>query len=193
MGENMLEKTMVVDGRDHLLGRLASIVSKELLSGQKVVVVRCELMCISGSLTRNRVKYAQFRRKRMNTNPRRGPFHFKSPSRMVWRTVRGMIPHKTSRGKQTLALLSTFEGVPPPFDKKKRMVVSAALRVLRLKPGRDFTVIGDLAHSIGWEHRDLIDKLEEKRKIESHVFYEKKKSKDALKRKAIVAAERDQS
>merc|ERR1712232_271413 len=188
-----LEKAIVVDGRDHLLGRLASIVAKELLSGQKVVIVRCESMCISGSLTRNRVKYAQFRRKRMNTNPRRGPFHFKSPSRMVWRTIRGMIPHKTSRGKQALALLSTFEGVPPPFDKKKRMVVSAALRVLRLKPGRDFTVIGDLAHSIGWKHRDLINKLEEKRKIESNVFYEKKKSKDALKRKAIAAADRDQS
>lgn len=45
----MLEKTIVIDGRDHLLGRLASIVAKELLAGQKVVIVRCEQMCISGS------------------------------------------------------------------------------------------------------------------------------------------------
>merc|ERR1712084_198852 len=91
----VVEKRIVIDAKGHLLGRLASIVAKELLSGQKVVIVRCELMCISGSLTRNRVKYAQFRRKRMNTNPRRGPFHFKCPARMVWRTIRGMIPHKT--------------------------------------------------------------------------------------------------
>jgi len=118
----------------------------------------------------------------MNTNPRRGPFHFKSPARMVWRTIRGMIPHKTSRGKQALALLSTFEGIPPPFDKKKRMVIPAALRVLRLKPGRDFTVIGDLAHSVGWKHKNLITKLEEKRKIESHVFYEKKRTKKMIMR-----------
>ena len=34
--------TVLVDGRTHMLGRLASIVAKELLSGQKVVVVRCE-------------------------------------------------------------------------------------------------------------------------------------------------------
>merc|ERR1712048_539713 len=148
--------------------------------GQKVVIVRCELMCISGSLTRNRVKYAQFRRKRMNTNPRRGPFHFKSPSRMVWRTIRGMIPHKTPRGQKALTLLSTFEGIPPPFDKKKRMVIPTALKVLRLKPGRDFTVIRDLAHSIGWKHKDLIAKLEEKRKVESQVFYQKKKSRNTL-------------
>jgi large subunit ribosomal protein L13Ae len=45
----MLEKTIVVDGRDHLLGRLCSIVAKELLAGQKVVIVRCDEVCISGS------------------------------------------------------------------------------------------------------------------------------------------------
>merc|ERR1712038_599583 len=55
---------------------------------------RCEQMVISGSLVRNRVKYAQFRRKRMNTNPGKGPYHFKSPARMVWRTIRGMVHQK---------------------------------------------------------------------------------------------------
>jgi large subunit ribosomal protein L13Ae len=40
----MFEKEIVVDGRGHLLGRLASIVAKELLAGQKVTVVRCELI-----------------------------------------------------------------------------------------------------------------------------------------------------
>jgi ribosomal protein L13 len=38
----MFEKEVVVDGRAHLFGRLASVVVKELLCGQKVVVVRCE-------------------------------------------------------------------------------------------------------------------------------------------------------
>jgi Ribosomal protein L13 len=45
----VLEKPIVVDGRGHLLGRLASIVAKQLLSGQKVTVVRCEEILISGS------------------------------------------------------------------------------------------------------------------------------------------------
>jgi large subunit ribosomal protein L13Ae len=45
----MLEKTLVIDGREHLLGRLASVVAKELLAGQKIVIVRCEQVCISGS------------------------------------------------------------------------------------------------------------------------------------------------
>lgn len=45
----MLEAPILIDGRDHLLGRLASIVAKELLAGQKVVIVRCDEVCISGS------------------------------------------------------------------------------------------------------------------------------------------------
>lgn len=32
--------------------------------------------------------------------------------------------------------MQVFEGIPPPYDKQKRMVVPGALRVLRLKPGR---------------------------------------------------------
>lgn len=48
----------------------------------------------------------------------------------------GMVPHKTERGKQALRRLKTYEGVPPPYDRRKRVVVPGALRVLCLKPGR---------------------------------------------------------
>ena len=45
----MMQKAIIVDGRAHMLGRLASIVAKELLAGQHVVVVRAEQIVISGS------------------------------------------------------------------------------------------------------------------------------------------------
>lgn len=47
----VFEKPVVVDCRGHLLGRLASLVAKELLQGQHVVAVRCEQLEISGSRT----------------------------------------------------------------------------------------------------------------------------------------------
>lgn len=184
----MLENTIIVDGRDHLLGRLASIVSKELLSGQKVVIVRCDEVVVSGSLVRNKVKYAQFRQKRMNTNPGKGPYHFKSPARMVWRTIRGMCHQKTARGQEALARLATFEGIPHPYDKKKRQVIPAALRVMRLKPGRDYTVLGELADAVGWKHYDLLKRLEEKRKVKAEAFFQKKKARTQLRDKAEKAA-----
>ena len=47
---------IVIDGKGHLLGRLASIIAKQVLSGQKIVVVRCEEINISGSFFRNKVR-----------------------------------------------------------------------------------------------------------------------------------------
>jgi large subunit ribosomal protein L13Ae len=123
----------------------------------------------------------------MNTNPHRGPFHFKSPAMMVWRTIRGMVHQKTARGQDALSRLSTFEGIPAPYDKMQRVVVPAALKVMRLKSNRDYTVVGELAHSVGWKHKELLVRLEAKRKEESKEFFNKKKEKEALKRKAIEA------
>ena len=124
----------------------------------------------------------------MNTNPSRGPFHFKSPALMVWRTIRGMVHQKTARGQEALTRLSTFEGIPAPYDKQQRVVVPAALRVMRLKDGRDYTVIGTLADSVGWKHKELLSRLEAKRKAESKEFFEAKKAKQALRKKAELEA-----
>jgi large subunit ribosomal protein L13Ae len=40
----MFEKEVVIDGRGHLVGRLASKVAKELLNGQRIVIVRTEAL-----------------------------------------------------------------------------------------------------------------------------------------------------
>jgi large subunit ribosomal protein L13Ae len=90
-GSGICAKRVVVDARHHMLGRLASIVAKELLNGQKVVLVRCEEICISGGLVRQKMKYMRFLRKRMNTKPSHGPIHFRAPAKIIWRTIRGYV------------------------------------------------------------------------------------------------------
>lgn len=67
-----------------------------------------------------------------------------------------MIPHKTARGAAALERLKVFEGIPPPYDKKKRVVVPQALRVLRLKPGRKYCTVGRLSHEVGWKYQDVV-------------------------------------
>ncbi|KER21689.1 hypothetical protein T265_10037 [Opisthorchis viverrini] len=169
------KKAIIIDGKDHLLGRLAAIVAKTLLNGQNVVVVRCEQINISGSFYRNKLKYLDFLRKRMSTNPSRGPYHFRAPAKIFWRTVRGMLPHKLYRGKEALDRLKVFEGIPPPYDKKKRMVVPSALRVMRLKQRRKFCVLSRLSHEVGWKYKNVIEKMENRRKAKSAVWYKKKR------------------
>ena len=113
-----------------------------------------------------------------------------------------MIPHKTARGAAAMERLKVFEGVPPPYDKKKRMVVPQALRVLRLKPGRKYCTVGRLSHEVGWKYQDvvarfvvallvfiyhlrrcstarrliIIYRLEERRKVKGAAYYERKKA-----------------
>merc|ERR1719491_2415859 len=66
------------------------------------------------------MKFSRFLRLRMNTKPSKGPIHFRSPARILWRTIRGMIPHKTKRGAAALERLKTFEGIPSEYVKIKR-------------------------------------------------------------------------
>merc|ERR1719486_1867583 len=150
----MFEKEIIIDGRNHLLGRLASIVAKELLNGQKVVVVRCEQILRSGSLFRNKLKRQEQMHHRCNTNPRRTATHWKSPSRILWKVTRGMTPHKTPRGTAAMSRLKVFEGIPFPYDQKKRMVIPQALKILRMKSHRNFCSMGDLASITGWTKQD---------------------------------------
>jgi large subunit ribosomal protein L13Ae len=141
------QKEVVIDARGHMLGRLATVVAKQLLNGQKITLVRCENINISGSLFRNQLKYKAFKRLTNNVQPSHGPFHYRAPSKMFFRVVRGMMPHKTARGAAALDRLTTYEGCPHPFDMKKKQVVPEALKVLRLKPHRKFCMLGDLLRS----------------------------------------------
>jgi large subunit ribosomal protein L13Ae len=49
-GSGVCAKRIVVDARHHMLGRLSSIIVKKLLNDQKVVIVRCEKICLSAGL-----------------------------------------------------------------------------------------------------------------------------------------------
>lgn len=129
-------------------------------------------------------------RKRCNTNPARGPFHLRSPSKMLWRSIRGMIPHKTVRGAIALARLKVFEGVPPPYDTVKRKVIPQALAVTKLRPSRTVTRLGRLSHEMGWKHQATVATLEAKRKLRAATFYKAKKERVALRAKAAAIVDK---
>ncbi|KAJ0561086.1 putative ribosomal protein L13 [Helianthus annuus] len=100
-----------------------------------------------------------------------------------------MIPHKTKRGAAALARLKVYEGVPTPYNRKKRMVIPDALKVLRLTAGHKYCLLGRLSSEVGWNHYETIKELENKRKEKAQVVYERKKQLNKLRAKADKAAE----
>uniref|UniRef100_A0A2K5SEA5 60S ribosomal protein L13a n=1 Tax=Cebus imitator TaxID=2715852 RepID=A0A2K5SEA5_CEBIM len=150
-------QVLVLDGRSHLLGHLEAIMAKQILLGRKVVL-----------------KYLAFLCKQTNTNPSQGPYHFQAPSCIFWRTV---------QGQATLDRLKVFDGIPLPYDKKKQMVIPAALKVVHLKPTRKFACLGQQAHEVGWKYQAVTAPLEEKRK-KAKIHYQKKKQPMRLQKQA---------
>lgn len=178
-------KPILVDGKGHLVGRLAAVVAKQLLSGEKITVVRCEQMNISGSFFRNKLFVLAYLRKKFVTNPKRGgPHHNRAPSKMFFKAVRGMIPHKTVRGAKALSRLRVYDGVPPELVPKKKMVVPHALKALRLRSRSKFCVLGELAAQTGWKKQDLLKELERKRRYRAVGWYKKKKASQKIDHQA---------
>ena len=105
---NMVSGSVIIDARNHMLGRVAWIIAKELLKGNKVVAVRSEEICISGGLVRQKMKYMRYLRKRMNTKPSHGPIHFHAPAKILWRTIRGFASHRINTTQSLSFFLSFF-------------------------------------------------------------------------------------
>jgi len=95
-----------------------------------------------------------------------------------------MLPHKSPRGAAALTKMKVFEGIPYPYDHKKRMVIPEALRVLRMKSYRNYCKLGDISSLAGWTKADVVDKLEAKRKVKSEKFHQLKSKKIAARAKA---------
>merc|ERR1711862_551011 len=104
---------------------------------------------------------------------------------MLWRVIRGMIPHKTARGAAALDRLTLHDGCPHPYDMKKKMVVPQALKILKIRPYRKFCVLGDLAVKAGWKNKDLLSRLEAKRRTRSAAFFKRKMA--VIKTKSVAA------
>lgn len=48
----------------------------------------------------------------MNTNPSKHFYHYRAPSKIFYRAIRGMIPHKTPRGGIALSRLEVRRSRP---------------------------------------------------------------------------------
>lgn len=179
----------MIDGKGHLMGRLASTIAKQALNGQEIIVVRCEEVSISGRRSRNRMNFQSYLRKRTNTNPKHGPNHFRAPSKIIEKAVRGMLPRKTKRGEAAMERVKYYEGIPPAYEKSKRMLIPSALAVTHLRPSAKKTRVGNLAAEMGWKYASLIRKLEAERKTESTAYWEKKKAATKLRQEATKKAD----
>jgi large subunit ribosomal protein L13 len=131
-----------------ILGRMASKVAKRLLNGEEVIIVNAEKSILSG---KKKSKVAEAKEFLEVGAPRRGPFHYRRPDRIVRKTVRGMLPFKQPKGKNALKRLRVFMGVPEEL-RDRQMITLDEAQAAKLK-GPRFT-LAQLAREVGWNQGD---------------------------------------
>ncbi len=111
----------IIDGKNAVLGRLASYVAKEALKGEDIVILNCEQVIISGNKKNIREEFEAKRRK--IGSGQKGPKHSRSTDKIVKRSIRGMLPnHRLGRGKIAYRKIKCYVGVPKEFQESKKII-----------------------------------------------------------------------
>ena len=141
------DKPIVVDATDHSAGRLASNVAKLLIKGNRVSLVNCENIMISGTRSNIIKEYREFLEIASILHPKHGPFHPRRPDTIITRMIRGMLPRKKPSGIEAHKRLRAYIGTPKELRSfEKTQFEKAKIR----KTSANYTSMANLGRTIGW-------------------------------------------
>jgi len=110
----------IIDGKNAILGRLASYAAKEALKGEDIAIVNCEQIIITGN-KRNIKENLEAKRKRVGTT-QKGPKVSRTSEKIVKRAIRGMLPnYRVGRGRITFKRIKCYVGMPKEFEEHKKI------------------------------------------------------------------------
>jgi large subunit ribosomal protein L13 len=131
---------LVVDAGDCILGRVSSEVAARAMDGARVAVVNAERAVITGNEESTMAVY----RKRADIGSDSGPYYPKRPDGIMKRTIRGMVPYKTVRGREAFENVRVYVGAP--FDEEGEVVEGTSLDRLS---NINFTSLGEVSEQLG--------------------------------------------
>ncbi|MDR0508572.1 MAG: 50S ribosomal protein L13 [Candidatus Methanoplasma sp.] len=134
----------VIDAKGLIHGRLASNVAEMIMDGEEVVVLNSEAIVITGQ---KEMVFASFKEKvdRGDTTKRKGPFYPRRADLLFKRCVRGMIPWKTTSGRDAYRRLHVYVGTPKQFESCEKLRPEEADREITGK----YTTLGAVSKFLG--------------------------------------------
>jgi len=138
---------IVIDATDHIAGRLSSNVAKLLLKGNRVSIVNCDKIMISGTRSNIIQEYREFLKINSINHPKHTPRHPRRPDTIMKKMIRGMLPNDKPSGKEAHKRLRTFIGSPKEVKSLKKIKFEKAM--IR-KSSSNYTTMADLGRTVGW-------------------------------------------
>lgn len=136
----------VIDGTNCVLGRLASHVAKELLKGEEITIVNAEKIVVIGGPKDIMTKYKQRLGLHDIAKPVKSPHYPKRPDLFVKRTIRGMIPYRTRRGRIIYRKVIAYMGTPKEFEGK-----AVKIKEVKMKTDVKYLTVEKICKKLGWE------------------------------------------
>ncbi len=136
----------VINAEGHILGRLSSVIAKRLLKGEKIVVVNAEKTIVTGD---REMVFKRYKEKYDRGSKEKGPYFPRHPEKIFKRTVRGMLPWKSKRGRDAYRRLRVFMGVPDELKDREFETVEMALYEKICKTEK-FVTLAEICEYLGF-------------------------------------------
>jgi large subunit ribosomal protein L13 len=113
------KEPIYIDANKLIFGRLASFTAKKAIEGNAIEIVNAEKSIITGNKDAILWKVGRGLRIQAKGNPdKAGLSFYKRPDKVLRRAIRGMLPWKSSRGREALHRVVVHLGVPEKLKGK---------------------------------------------------------------------------
>ncbi len=155
-----LKFDLVINAEGKILGRISSFAAKELLKGKRVAIVNAEKAIITGNPQTILRKYRTRRAIQSTISPRKSPIQPRTPDRIVWKTVKGMLPMKKAKGREAIKRLKVFIEIPNELSRMKMDVnlkedpkeyIKYTIDSLKPKKTKGYVTTLWLSKELGWK------------------------------------------
>ncbi len=136
----------IIDATGHILGRLSSRIAKRLLKGEKIVVVNAEKAIVTGD---KHMVFERYKEKYDRGSKEKGPYFPRHPEKIFKRTVRGMLPWKSRRGREAYKRLRVFMSIPDELKGKQFEIVEEAL-LEKVSKTDKYVTIAEISRYLGF-------------------------------------------
>lgn len=134
----------VIDASNTIYGRLSTEVAKDLLKGETITIVNAEKCVITGA---RKYQIKRFLERRDIGSVRKGPYYPRTPHAILRRSIKNMLPSKTTHGKEALKRCRVYSGVPEEFKD------SSLLRIEKADNHKvsNFVTLAEISTQLGYE------------------------------------------
>ncbi|HLF53802.1 MAG TPA: 50S ribosomal protein L13 [Candidatus Nanoarchaeia archaeon] len=122
-----MNKQIVIDAKDAVLGRIASYAAKQALLGKNIIIVNCNDVLLTGRRQQVLEHYSHMRSR--GKGAQKGPIIPRVAEKLMKRTVRGMLAYTQRRGEAALDRVICYNETPKEFESAKKISLTRELKV----------------------------------------------------------------